>query len=301
MSGGQITLNSTDVDPSSGQTSGTWASLGTFGADITSITYTRGSVNAFGGLALCAIEVDGVIILDPIECNTGATFAGNTVIGDWDEISASGEGFTLRSRGQLLQQLKSTTTETSAYVLQKGTTAKVTFTPDGAATFEGAISANAGIDFSGAQTNLAGMTSELLDAYEEGTFTPEFSFSTGQVGSFTYTNRSASYTKIGRLVTVNIMFLCSGIPTAGTDLQCTLPFAPADTLAGTTSDHVGSCIAYYAAATGGSYAIITAGTTYAHIIEQGVDSDGGGGYDSMDFDDIESTFSIRATMSYCTA
>jgi len=171
----------------------------------------------------------------------------------------------------------------------------------GVLTAYSAISADAGIDFSGAQTNLAGMTSETLDSYEEGNYTPEFSFSTGQVGSFTYTNRSASYTKIGRLVTVNIMFLCSGIPTAGTDLQCTLPFAPTDTLVGTTLDHVGSCIAYYAAATGGSYAIGTVGNTYAHIIEQGVDSDGGGGYDSMDFDDIESTFSIRATMSYCTA
>ena len=77
MSGGQITLNSTDVNPSSGQTPGAWVNLGTFGADITSITYNRGSVYSFGGLALCAIEVDGVIILDPIECNTGGTFAGD--------------------------------------------------------------------------------------------------------------------------------------------------------------------------------------------------------------------------------
>ena len=140
-----------------------------------------------------------------------------------------------------------------------------------------------------------------IDDYEEGTYTPEYSFATGQSGSFTYNNRSASYTKIGRLVTVNIMLYCSAIPTAGSDLQVTLPFAPADTVGHTTSDHVGSCIAYYAAAAGGSYAIITADTTYAHIIEQGVDSDSGGGYDSMDYDDIESQFSIRATMSYCTS
>jgi len=57
--------------------------------------------------------------------------------------------------------------------------------------------AGTGIDFS-ANSNAAGMTSELLDDYEEGSWTPSMTFgggSTGLTGSFTGT-----YTKVGRLV-----------------------------------------------------------------------------------------------------
>ena len=50
-----------------------------------------------------------------------------------------------------------------------------------------------GIDFSGIQTNASGMTSETLDSYEEGTWTPSTS-------NFTHTTGSARYTKIGRKV-----------------------------------------------------------------------------------------------------
>lgn len=56
-----------------------------------------------------------------------------------------------------------------------------------------------GIDFS-ADANNAGMTSELLNDYETGTFTPSLS------GSFTYgASRIGEYTKIGNLVNVNII------------------------------------------------------------------------------------------------
>ena len=53
-----------------------------------------------------------------------------------------------------------------------------------------------GIDFSAAG-NAAGMTSELLDDYEEGTYTPAL---TAGNGSFTHTTQQGNYVKIGRLV-----------------------------------------------------------------------------------------------------
>jgi hypothetical protein len=56
--------------------------------------------------------------------------------------------------------------------------------------------AGKGIDFS-ADGQAAGMTSELLDDYEEGTWTPSF-FNLTVVGTATYTGK---YTKIGRQVT----------------------------------------------------------------------------------------------------
>ena len=77
-----------------------------------------------------------------------------------------------------------------------------------------------GIDFS-ATSHPAGMTSELLADYEEGTWTPSIG------GSATYTARTGTYTKVGRLVsiqgdiTINVIgsgsiYTISGLPfTAG--------------------------------------------------------------------------------------
>jgi hypothetical protein len=63
-----------------------------------------------------------------------------------------------------------------------------------------------GIDFS-ADGQAAGMTSELLDDYEEGTWTPSIG------GDATYTTRTGRYTRVGRLVT----FMCDlTINVAGT-------------------------------------------------------------------------------------
>jgi hypothetical protein len=55
-----------------------------------------------------------------------------------------------------------------------------------------------GIDFS-ATSHLAGMTSELLSDYEEGTWTPTDTSGAG----LTLTNNGSQYTKIGRAVTIN--------------------------------------------------------------------------------------------------
>jgi hypothetical protein len=62
--------------------------------------------------------------------------------------------------------------------------------------------AGKGIDFS-ADPSAAGMTSELLDDYEEGTFTPVIVGAT-DAGAGTYTTQRGSYTKVGRLVTYSI-------------------------------------------------------------------------------------------------
>lgn len=69
-----------------------------------------------------------------------------------------------------------------------------------------------------------------LDDYEEGTFSPTLSFGTPGSSSFSYATRVGSYTKIGRLVTVQINL--SFTPTIGTgsgSLVCSLPFTPAST------------------------------------------------------------------------
>ena len=62
--------------------------------------------------------------------------------------------------------------------------------------------AGKGIDFS-ATGQAAGMTSEVLSDYEEGTWTPTFTAEV--VGNLTvaYSTQLGHYTKVGRLVTVN--------------------------------------------------------------------------------------------------
>jgi hypothetical protein len=57
-----------------------------------------------------------------------------------------------------------------------------------------------GIDFS-ANSNAAGMTSELLNDYEEGTWTPTV-IGSGTAGTYTLSGVVAYYTKIGNQVTV---------------------------------------------------------------------------------------------------
>lgn len=77
--------------------------------------------------------------------------------------------------------------------------------------------AGKGIDFS-ADPSAAGMTSELLDDYEEGTWTPSIG------GNATYTIQSGHYTKVGRQVTVQCSLAINAIGTGSTFEISGLPF-----------------------------------------------------------------------------
>ena len=61
------------------------------------------------------------------------------------------------------------------------------------------VASGYGIDFSAQASPAAGMTSELLDWYEEGTFTPSWTGSSGGAPTYTGT-RHGYYTRIGRSV-----------------------------------------------------------------------------------------------------
>jgi hypothetical protein len=66
-----------------------------------------------------------------------------------------------------------------------------------------AFDSGKGIDFSATASGSGTMTSELLADYEEGTFSPTV-IGTTSAGTVTYANQLGKYTKIGRLVTVEI-------------------------------------------------------------------------------------------------
>lgn len=81
----------------------------------------------------------------------------------------------------------------------------------------------AGVDFS-SNAHAAGMTSELLDDYEEGTWTPIVSATAGAITSIT--DASGTYLKIGRLVHLNGYFVVADNGTGSGLLKVTgLPYA----------------------------------------------------------------------------
>ncbi len=101
-----------------------------------------------------------------------------------------------------------------------------------------------GIDFSAAG-NAPGMSGELLDDYEFGTFTPSIAFG-GSDLNVVYTDRTGRYTKIGNRVFFNIVLNFSNKGTAtGIATITGLPFTP------------GAGVAGYGAATGADIAGIT--------------------------------------------
>ena len=87
---------------------------------------------------------------------------------------------------------------------------------------------NKGIQFG--STNSAGdITSQTLDDYEEGTFTPSIAFN-GNAAGVTYSTRTSSYTKIGRSVTITLQLFVSNKGSSTGDLEIIgLPFAPRNT------------------------------------------------------------------------
>jgi hypothetical protein len=99
-----------------------------------------------------------------------------------------------------------------------------------------APSAGKGIDFS-ATSDAAGMTSELLDDYEEGTWTPSITASTPGDLTVAFSSQSGVYTKIGRTVTVTFFLATSTFThsTASGSIRISgLPFTVSNT-AGATS------------------------------------------------------------------
>jgi hypothetical protein len=97
-----------------------------------------------------------------------------------------------------------------------------------------------GIDFSATADGSGTMTSELLNDYEEGTFTPGITFggaSVGMTGTF-----NGRYTKVGRAVTISGLIALSAKGTStGTAVLTGLPFASSNG----AGSYTAICLRYY--------------------------------------------------------
>ena len=82
-----------------------------------------------------------------------------------------------------------------------------------------------GVNFT-ANTPAAGMTSQLLNAYEEGTWTPNFAPSGGSFAAITQDPVFARYTRIGRMVYITAMLRTTNLVTTGATGYITITGLP---------------------------------------------------------------------------
>ena len=154
-----------------------------------------------------------------------------------------------------------------------------------------------GIDFS-ATSQAAGMTSELLADYEEGTWTPGLTFGGVSTG-ITYSVREGTYVKIGKFVTCYglLVLTNNGTGTGGAELTG-LPFGVGNNLP-TTALEGGGLFTYQTNTGGTIYGTMTIlpieSSTVAAIYRAGNTS---GVMSGADDTNITNSFDSRFTFTY---
>lgn len=152
------------------------------------------------------------------------------------------------------------------------------------------MSNGAGIDFS-ATADGSGMASELLDDYEEGTWTPNL-IATGGSLSVSYTSRDGKYTKIGNICTVSFRMRVSSHSGGSGDYRVEgLPFNAVN--AG--NDHIGVSTAAYEShpisSTTQLIQVIDSNTNYIRMLQ----ANNGGGWNAYT---PSSQFAIYMSFTY---
>ena len=143
-------------------------------------------------------------------------------------------GFTLKigSVGQVNLDQRTTGQDIIVYTgnserMRIGATGVTTFASNVSLNNSNLVVANGyGIDFSATSDGSGTATSELLDDYEEGTWTPSLG------GNATYSTQQGFYTKIGNIVTVTFYIVVSTIGTGSNRIMSGLPYAAADSTGG---------------------------------------------------------------------
>jgi hypothetical protein len=148
-----------------------------------------------------------------------------------------------------------------------------------------------GIDFSATTEGSGTMTSELLNDYEEGTFTPTI-VGTTTAGTGTYTSQTGRYTKIGNQVTVWIYFYWTAHTGTGNMRVSGLPFTILNTAGFYPAASIG--ILYNIALTAGNTLLAFGNLNSTQILL--IQSPTGGGADTDV--PIDTAGAISLTMTY---
>jgi hypothetical protein len=150
-----------------------------------------------------------------------------------------------------------------------------------------------GIDFS-ATSDGTTMSSELLDDYEEGTWTPTITCSTS--GSYTVDTgaNALAYTKVGRVVHIQGGVNIASESSPNGNIRMSLPFTP---FSGTKdSDYCmgNAMLTNHGGSLPNNADLFISGADYASLFS--VADDGGTQY--LDHDDVDTAFTIIFSMTY---
>jgi len=182
--------------------------------------------------------------------------------------------------------------------------ARMTFKEDGNVEINDGnlvLASGHGIDFSATSDGSGTASSELLDDYERGFFTPKISFGGSDAG-VTYTTNNGAYTKVGRLVTCyGVISLSSNGSSTGNAAIFNLPFTSnADALSGTSLEG-GGHNTYQSGCSGTIYGPMSLGViqnnTYASYYGA---TTTGGNMSNMTESNLSNTYDCRFILWYYT-
>ena len=177
-----------------------------------------------------------------LQVTGGAYVSGNLGIGTTnparklDVVDSGASGSVIRSK---------VTTNNGGYLayeaLNSSGTSVFSVNHNGGVTLAGNVifASGQGLDFSATANSSGTMTSELLNDYEEGTWTATLGTFSGTAPTTTVT-ATGQYTKIGRLVHVEVQF--SNVSTAGASGDVKISGLPFDGITGNPAN--GTCAAY---------------------------------------------------------
>jgi len=161
-----------------------------------------------------------------------------------------------------------------------------------------ALPSGGGIDFS-ATSDATGMSSEVLDDYEEGSWTPDLRFANAASG-MTYSRQEGHYTKIGRQVFAQfrITLTSKGTSTGSLTIRG-LPFTAADTFTSSGIDgqvHIGHDNGFNAGqvSNGPVSGYVEGGTDYFFMTRR----DSNAALDTMNHSYVDNDLSISGTAIY---
>jgi hypothetical protein len=170
-------------------------------------------------LTSATTPLDGTEVLPIVQSSTTKKVANNDLRPK--QIQSNATSGVLQVVGPAAASTRVMTTPDANFTVAR-TDAANSFTGDQTLSTGNLIQGTAakGINFT-ANTPATGMTSQLLNWYEEGTYTPTVAATTGAITSYTVT---AAYTRIGRTVTIVANVTITNAGTGAGALTVTLPW-----------------------------------------------------------------------------
>ena len=141
---------------------------------------------------------------------------------------------------------------------------------------------------------------EVLDSYEEGTYTPALTYDSSDSGNKSYQTRHGTYTKIGRVVTANFYVELNNKGTGSGAVEISLPFQVGSLLAGTSLE-AGGVIHYFTGLVNSwSDITISALDGLSRCRMYGIGGNYAASSAAFEYSAMANTFNIRGSITYQT-